>query len=92
MEQIAFRLWLNDRSLLSEFPLLVVCSLFPVVLIMAVFEVLTRVKQAVLSGLRACVCGVRRCLVRAVVRLGTRSRRVVRWSVGEGDKWGEVVG
>ncbi len=43
VEQIVFRLWLNDRSLIAELPLLVVCSLFPVVLIIAAFEVLTRV-------------------------------------------------
>lgn len=42
-EQVAFRLWLNDRNLLSELPLLVVCSLLPVVLIVAAFEALTRV-------------------------------------------------
>jgi hypothetical protein len=43
VEQVAFRLWLNDRSLLSELPLLVVCSLLPIVLIIAAFEALTRV-------------------------------------------------
>ena len=45
MEQLAFRLWLNDRGLLSAFPLLVVCALFPVVLAMGGFEVLTRVEH-----------------------------------------------
>ncbi|MGH7967692.1 MAG: hypothetical protein ACREIC_03080, partial [Limisphaerales bacterium] len=45
VEQVAFRLWLNDRSLTSELPLLVFCSLLPIVLIIAAFEVLTRVAQ-----------------------------------------------
>lgn len=43
VEQVAFRLWLNDRSLISELPLLAVCSLLPIVLIGVAFEVLTRV-------------------------------------------------
>ncbi len=43
VEQVAFRLWPNDRSLFSELPLLVVCSLLPIVLIIAAFEALTRV-------------------------------------------------
>lgn len=42
VEQVAFRLWLNDRNLLSELPMLVVCSLCPVIVIIAAFEVLTR--------------------------------------------------
>lgn len=43
VEQVGFRLWLNDRSLVSELPLLVVCFLFPIVLIAAAFETLTRI-------------------------------------------------
>jgi len=43
VEQVAFRLWLNDRNLLSELPLLLVCSLVPLVLTIAAFEALARV-------------------------------------------------
>src|SRR5438445_4624479 len=42
VEQTAFRLWLNDRSLVSELPLLFVCSLVPVALGMLAFEVQVR--------------------------------------------------
>jgi len=45
VEQVAFRLWLNDGSLLSELPLLAFCFLLPVVLMIAAFEALTRIKQ-----------------------------------------------
>src|SRR5436190_12218701 len=41
-ERVAFRLWLNDRSLVSELPLLLVCSLFPVALVLLAFEAQVR--------------------------------------------------
>jgi len=43
VEHVAFRLWLNDRSLLSELPLLLLCSLFPLVLVMLAFEAQVRI-------------------------------------------------
>lgn len=43
VEQAALRLWLNDRSVLSGLPLLAVCLLSPIVLVMGVAEVATRV-------------------------------------------------
>jgi hypothetical protein len=43
VEQAAFRLWLNERSLLSQLPLLVVCSLLPIFLVVAAFEARIRV-------------------------------------------------
>jgi hypothetical protein len=42
VEQTAFRLWLNDRSLVSELPPLFVCSLVPITLGMLAFEVQVR--------------------------------------------------
>jgi hypothetical protein len=45
VEQVAFRLWLQDRSLLSELPLLVVCFLFPAPLIMVAFEAQVRLSH-----------------------------------------------
>jgi len=42
VEQAAFRLWLNDRSLLSALPLLLTCALFPVIFLPLVGEVQVR--------------------------------------------------
>src|SRR5712671_4898808 len=42
VEQVAFRLWLNDRSLTSEFPLLLTCALFPIFFIPLVVEAQVR--------------------------------------------------
>jgi len=42
VERVAFQLWLNDRSLVSELPLLLVCSLFPVTLVLLAFEAQVR--------------------------------------------------
>src|SRR6266404_3598506 len=42
VEQAAFRLWLNDRSLASELPLLFACALFPIVFIPFVAEAQVR--------------------------------------------------
>jgi hypothetical protein len=43
VEQIGFRLWLSDRSLISELPLLFICALTPIGLMMVVLEVQIRV-------------------------------------------------
>jgi hypothetical protein len=43
VEQVAFRLWLNNRSLRSELPLLAACALVPIALIMIAFEVQVRI-------------------------------------------------
>ncbi|MGA2867050.1 MAG: hypothetical protein ABSF95_21450 [Verrucomicrobiota bacterium] len=43
VEQVVFRLWLNDRSLISELPLLLVCALTPLALWMAAVEAQVRV-------------------------------------------------
>jgi len=40
---LAFRIWLNDRSLLSELPLLLTCALVPAALAMAALEIQVRV-------------------------------------------------
>jgi hypothetical protein len=43
LEQVALRLWLNDRSLRSELPLLAACALIPIALIMVAFEAQVRI-------------------------------------------------
>jgi len=43
VEQVAFRLWLNDRSLRSELLLLAACALVPTVVIMLASEVQVRI-------------------------------------------------
>jgi hypothetical protein len=43
VEQVAFRLWLNDRSLRSEWPLIAVAALVPTALIMLGFEAQVRI-------------------------------------------------
>jgi hypothetical protein len=42
-EQVAFRAWLNDRNVILQLPLLVGCSLLPIALMFALFEVRTRI-------------------------------------------------
>jgi hypothetical protein len=46
VEQVAFRLWLNDKSLISELPLLLVCSALPIALVTGAFELQVRVRQS----------------------------------------------
>jgi hypothetical protein len=43
VEMLAFRLWLNDRGLLSELPLVLTCALMPAALVLAAFEIQVRI-------------------------------------------------
>jgi hypothetical protein len=45
IEQLALRMWLQGRSLISELPLLLLCAISPIPMVMAAVEVQLRVAQ-----------------------------------------------
>jgi hypothetical protein len=45
MEQVALRLWLSNRSLASELPLILVCAMVPILSVMAAFELQVRITR-----------------------------------------------
>ena len=50
VEQVAFRLWLNDRNFVAELPILVACLMLPVALVTLASEVQVRIPTGARGG------------------------------------------